>query len=442
MNTKQNKQIEAILSKLGFESLKPMQSAMVDACRKSDDIILLSPTGSGKTLAFLLPVVERLNPEMKNKTQVFILAPARELAQQIERVFRDMGTGFKVVCCYGGHTLKVEKDELLEAPAVLIGTPGRILDHMERGRIDIESINTLILDEFDKALELGFTEEMSAIIAKLTNVKRRMLTSATDADIPEYTGMQNPEKLNFLPEVNQSKGLVLKQVKSPDADKLETLYRLLCETGLGKKLVFCNYRESVERVSDYLLEQGIPNSFFHGGMEQPERERALIKFRNGSTHVFVSTDLASRGLDIPEITDVIHYHLPNSQDAFIHRNGRTARMNAEGAAYLILGPDEYLPEYVDEKTPYFSLSPDTPAVPMAEWVTLYIGKGKKDKLSKIDIVGFLIQQGGIQKTDIGIIDQKEYHSYVAIRKSEIKALLKRIQDQKIKKMKTKFALSL
>ncbi|MGL5772300.1 MAG: DEAD/DEAH box helicase, partial [Bacteroidales bacterium] len=260
MNKKENKQIEAIIRKLGFESLKPMQSAMVDACRKSDDIILLSPTGSGKTLAFLLPVAEKLNPEVKNKTQVLILAPARELAQQIERVFRDMGTGLKVVCCYGGHSLKVEKDELIEAPAVLIGTPGRILDHMERGRIDIESINTLILDEFDKALELGFTEEMSAIIAKLTNVKRRMLTSATDAEIPEYTGMVNPEKLNFLPEVNQSKGLVLKQVKSPEADKLDTLYRLLCETGLGKKLVFCNYRESVERVSDYLLEQGIPNS--------------------------------------------------------------------------------------------------------------------------------------------------------------------------------------
>lgn len=433
--------IKAILEKLQIESLKPMQAEMIKACRQNDQVILLSPTGSGKTLGFLIPVIEGLDPEVKD-VQTLILAPSRELAMQIERVFRQMSTGYKVVCCYGGHAVKIERDQLVEPPAVLIGTPGRILDHMERGRINAKTIRTLVLDEFDKSLELGFTEEMSAIIAKLDEVKRRFLTSATDAEIPEYTGMTNPVKLDFLPDTNIVSGLVLKQVKSYEKDKLDTLYRLLCELGAGQKLVFCNYRETVERVSDYLLEQGIPNSIFHGGMEQPERERALVKFRNGSTNIIVSTDLAARGLDIPEIKHVVHYHLPNSEDAFIHRNGRTARMDAEGMAILIIGPDEFLPEYVDEKTEHFSLSAETPEPAPAEWATLYIGKGKKDKLSKIDIVGFLIHQGGLEKSDIGSIELKEHYAYVAVRRSKFKPMFAKISDQRIKKMKTKYALSL
>lgn len=441
MKNTDTKLIKSILERLQIESLKPMQTEMISACRQNDQVILLSPTGSGKTLGFLIPVVEGLDKDSKD-VQTLILAPSRELAMQIERVFRQMSTGFKVVCCYGGHSLKIEKDQLVEPPAVLIGTPGRILDHIERGRINTDSVKTLILDEFDKSLELGFTEEMSAIINHLPNVKRRFLTSATDSEIPDYTGMTNPVKLDFLPETNIVSGLVLKQVKSYEKDKLDTLYRLLCELGGGQKLVFCNYRETVDRVSDFLLEQGIANSIFHGGMEQAERERSLVKFRNGSTNVFVSTDLAARGLDIPEIKHVIHYHLPNSEDAFIHRNGRTARMDAEGMAFLIIGPEEFLPEYVDEKTEYFSLSKETPDPTPAEWVTLYIGKGKKDKLSKIDIVGFLIHQGGLEKKDIGPIELKEHYAYVAIKRDDFKALYGKINGQRIKKMKTKFALSM
>lgn len=433
--------IKKTLEAMGFEALKPMQEEALKQYSLPNDLILLSPTGSGKTLAFLLPMVGALQTG-HNGVQTLIIVPSRELALQIERVFRSMQTGYKITCLYGGHDIKVEKKSLSEAPAVIVGTPGRILDHLEQGSFLPGTIRTLILDEFDKALELGFTEEMSAIIEKLPRIKKRILTSATDGtEIPEYTGLKDPITLSFLEESNIRKGVTLKQVKSPIPDKLDTLYKLICELGEGSKLVFCNYRESAERVSHALSKEGIPNAHFHGGMEQVDRENALIKFRNGSTNVFVSTDLAARGLDIPEIRHIIHYHLPVNEEAFVHRNGRTARMNAEGNAYLILGPNEYLPEYIRKEPAFQSLSEVTPAPAKPEWVTLYIGKGKKDKLSKMDIVGFLIQKGELEKNDLGVIDVKEFHAYAAIRASKVHGLLKKIHGLKIKNMKTKFEIS-
>lgn len=433
--------MKAALDNLKITSLKPMQAATLDAFLTNDDIVLLSPTGSGKTVAFLLPILGMLNPEEKG-VQTLVIAPSRELALQIERVFRDMSTGFKVTCCYGGHAIHLEKNSLQVPPAVLIGTPGRILDHMERGSFDASSIRTLVLDEFDKSLEMGFTEEMSAIIERLPGLTKRVLTSATDAEIPEYTGLTNPFRIDYLEGKKLVSGLTLKKVLSPEKDKLETLYKLLCETGAGQKLVFCNQRESVERVSNFLYEKNVPNAMFHGGMEQPERERSLIKLRNGSANVFVSTDLAARGLDIPEIKHVIHYHIPINEEAFIHRNGRTARMNAEGSAFILLGPTEFMPEYVNPETEELVLSEQTPAMEQPDWITVYIGRGKKAKLSKGDIVGFLIQQGGLEKSDVGMIEVKEFHSYVAVRKASMQGLFKTIKDLKIKNMKTKFALSL
>ncbi len=341
-----NKEIVArALANTGIAALNEMQQAVLDA-GTTKDMVLLSPTGSGKTLAFLLPLLTTLTDEDK-KIQALIIAPSRELALQIETVFRSLGAGYKVNCCYGGHPIRTEKKSLEHPPTVLIGTPGRIVDHLERGSIDLDSVRTLILDEFDKSLELGFLTEMKEIVAHLPGVRRRVLTSATAAvDIPAFTGITTPVRLSFLKEVKESKGLTLRVVKSPVKDKLETLYKLLGELKGGSALIFCNFRETVERVSDYLTDMGVDNEYFHGGMEQPERERALSHFRNGSATVFISTDLASRGLDIPEVKNVIHYHLPVGEEAYVHRNGRTARMNAEGVAYLILNEVETVPDYI------------------------------------------------------------------------------------------------
>jgi superfamily II DNA/RNA helicase len=435
-----NELIVKALANVGIGALNEMQQAVLDA-GTTKDLVLLSPTGSGKTLAFLLPLLAALPPQSSKPEaiQALIVAPSRELALQIETVFRSLGAGYKVNCVYGGHPVRTEKKSLEHPPAVLIGTPGRIVDHLERGNIDLDSVRTLILDEFDKSLELGFLPEMKEILSHLPGVRRRVLTSATEAvEIPPFIGMTRPVRLSFLSEVKQPKGLAIHIVKSPIKDKLETLYGLLGELRGESALIFCNLREAVERVSNYLTDMNVDNEYFHGGMAQPERERALSHFRNGSATVFISTDLASRGLDIPEVKHVIHYHLPLNEEAYIHRNGRTARMHAEGDVFLIINEIETVPEYIEREPDEFFL-PEKARQPIRpEWITLTISRGKRDKLSKKDIVGFLFQKGGLEKDELGIIEVKESCSYAAIKRSKLPELLKRIQDEKIKNMKARF----
>jgi len=412
-----------------------MQLASVEAIKKNNDIILLSPTGSGKTLAFLIPVLKSLQTD-SNKVQVLVLTPSRELAIQTEQVFKSMNTGFKVSCCYGGHKMSIEKNNLVEPPALLIGTPGRILDHISHENFSTENIHTLVLDEFDKSLELGFQDEMSAIIRTLENVRKRILTSATRAtEIPEFTGITNPYMLDFLNENSAPEGLRCNIVKSIHKDKLSVLFQLLCQLGGEPTLVFCNHRDAAKRVSDSLKDSLVVNEYFHGGLEQHVRERVLGKFRNGSCNILVCTDLASRGLDIPEVKHVIHYHLPINEQGYIHRNGRTARMHAEGDSYLILSEEESVPAYIKDELNEIELPDNRKLPPKPLWGTLYIGKGKKDKLNKIDIVGFLIQKGNLKKEEIGLIEVKDFFSYVAVKRAKISELLRNVRNEKIKNKK-------
>lgn len=430
-----------VLENLQIEALNEMQLASVQANKENSNVILLSDTGSGKTLGFLLPVLELLNPDHA-KTQAIVIVPSRELALQIEQVFKKMGTSFKVTCCYGGHLRETEENNLLQPPALLIGTPGRLADHIRRGNIEIDTIETLVLDEFDKSLELGFHDEISFIIGKLPAVKKRILTSATEAvDIPAFLGMEAPARLNFSTGITEAEKLWVKTVESPDKDKADTLFRLICSLGNRSAIVFCNHRESVERTSAILKEKGIVNVFYHGALEQPERDSALCKFKNGSSNVLVTTDLASRGLDIPNIRYIIHYHLPLTEDVYTHRNGRTARMDASGTVILILSPDEKLPAYVTGETETMEL-PETAIIPeKPKWTTLFIAAGKKDKVNKIDIVGFLSHKGDLKKEDIGLIEVKDFFSFVAIRKSKANTSLHLIKDQKIKNKKVKIDIA-
>ena len=434
---------EKILANLQIKALNEMQLASIKASHDSDNVILLSTTGSGKTLAFLLPIVQLLTKESK-KVQALILVPSRELAIQIDEVFRKMATGYKVTCCYGGHKRETEENNLVQSPALIIGTPGRVADHIRRNNFALEDITTLVLDEFDKSLELGFQEEMSFIIGSLPSVKKRMLTSATEAvRIPDFIGISSPVRLNFLthfqkPEEDE---LVIRTVLSPDKDKSETLFRLICSIGNKSMIVFCNHRESVERTSNLLKEKGIINVFYHGGMEQQERESAMCKFKNGTSNVLVTTDLASRGLDIPDIKYIIHYHLPATEDVYTHRNGRTARMEAGGKSVLILSEEEKLPTYITGTVEEIEL-PDRIELPeKPKWSTLFIAAGKKDKVNKIDIVGFLSNKGLLKKEDIGLIEVKDFFSFVAVRKLKVGAVLELIKDEKIKNKKVKIAVA-
>ncbi|HEY8658619.1 MAG TPA: DEAD/DEAH box helicase [Hanamia sp.] len=433
--------IENILSNLNIEALNEMQLAAVDANKKKEDIILLSATGSGKTLAFLLPILENIEENNKN-TQALIVVPSRELAIQIEQVFKTMGTGNKITSCYGGHKRETEENNLVQPPAVIVGTSGRLCDHIRRGNITVDTITTLVLDEFDKSLELGFLEEMNFIINSLKNVQQKILTSATDAvEIPEFIGLKNPVRINFLSPEDETKGLAIKTVLSGDKDKSETLFKLLCYLGNRSTIVFCNHREAVERTSNLLSEKGIYNEFYHGGMEQQERDSALSKFRNGTTSVLVTTDLASRGLDIPNIRYIIHYHLPHTEDAFTHRNGRTARMEASGTAILILSEEEKLPAYIKEEVEEITLPEEDILPEKPKWATLFIAAGKKDKVNKVDIVGFLTNKGQLKKEDIGLIEVKDFFSFVAIRKTKMNNTLHLIKNEKIKNKKVKMEVA-
>lgn len=427
---------------MNIVSLNGMQKQMLETAQRPNDIILLSPTGSGKTLAFLLPVLQRIDPQTAG-VQALVLVPSRELALQIDTVLRKIAAGIKIVCCYGGHSVREESRSLAVAPALVVGTPGRIADHLRRGRLSLDTLDTLVLDEFDKCLALGFHDEMKEIIAPLKEVRKKILTSATGSEVlPAFTALRKPVKLDFLgaknAEVDPSERLSLYRIDSPEKDKLDTLLVLLRNLKPGLTLIFCNQRESVERVKQFLTDRGIIVEAFHGGMEQPDRERALCKFRNHSSYVCISTDLAARGLDIPEVKYIIHYHLPVDLESFTHRNGRTARMHADGEAFMILGPTEQMPEYAAHAAD-FRLDPKADWLQMPPMATFHFAAGKKEKISKGDIVGFLVQKGGLAADEIGIIEIKDHYSYVAVRRDKAHATLRRLKEEKIKGKKVKIS---
>jgi len=430
-----------LLLNLGIESLNEMQEMAQDAILNDANVLLLSPTGSGKTLAFLLPIFKMLQPEI-NTVQCLILVPSRELGLQIEQVWKKMGTDYKVNVCYGGHSIDTEIKNLSNPPAVLIGTPGRIADHIDRETFKLDTIETLILDEFDKSLQLGFHEQMSFIISRLSKLNKRVLVSATsDIEIPKYTRVVNPTVLDFIPTEEENTNLELKMVVSKEKDKINSLFNLICSLKSEAAIIFCNHRDAAERISDTLNEKGIYATYYHGGMDQDERERALIQFRNGSVSYLITTDLAARGLDIPEMKHVIHYHLPLKEDEFTHRNGRTARMLASGTAYIVAHESEKKMDYLDYGMAVLNVENATTLPKPPQFQTIYISGGKKNKLNKIDIVGFFSQKGKLEKGDLGLIEVKDFISFAAVKSKKVKELLGNIRDEKMKGKKFKIEVA-
>ncbi len=425
-----------ILEKLGIERLNPMQLEALEAISSNSSVILLSPTGTGKTLAFLLPILEKLDPECRN-IQVLILVPSRELAIQIEQVTREMGSGYKANAVYGGRAFSKDKIELSHPPAILIGTPGRVGDHLRRGTFSIENITTLVLDEFDKSLEVGFEEEMREIISTLPKLNKRILTSATqEIEIPAFAGVKDPVYINYL--ASGTALLKVKTILSPTRDKLDTLVDLLSHLKNRPGIVFCNFKDSIQEVSDHLLKNKINHGIFHGGMEQKDRERSLIKFRNGTYQLLLATDLAARGIDVPEIEFIIHYQLPHSAPEFTHRNGRTARMNQKGTAYVLQWEKEDLPDFITS-------NPDEGIKkPIAQtafaWETLFISGGRKDKISKGDIAGLFLKQGNLQKEELGNIELKQDCAFVAVPANKANELIASLNNSRLKRKKVRVSL--
>lgn len=437
---KTENQQSTILSNLGIDALNKMQFEAQRTIISKKNTVLLSPTGSGKTLAFLIPILQMLSEDIKT-VQCLVIVPSRELALQIEQVWKKMGTNFKVNVCYGGHSIETELNNLSNPPALLIGTPGRLTDHLERESFITDDIKILVLDEFDKSLQLGFLEEMNAIISELPNLEKRVLLSATsEVEIPDFVGMESSVTLDFTQE-EQNDSLSVKLVVSPEKDKIDTLFKLLCSLKSEAALIFCNHREVAERISDLLDSKGIYSGYYHGGMDQDDRERILIQFRNGSLNYLITTDLGARGLDIPEMKHVIHYHLPAKEVDFTHRNGRTARMQAKGTAYIISYKEDKLPDYIPEGLDILKIKEGKPLPKRPEYQTIYISGGKKNKLNKGDIVGFFLQKGKLDKSDLGLIEIKDFISFAAVKTPVVKPLLNNIRDQKMKGKKYKIEVA-
>lgn len=427
----------SILNKLNIEKLNPMQEEAQLTIVDNANIILLSPTGTGKTLAFLLPIIEKMKPDTP-EIQVLILVPSRELAIQIEQVAREMGTGYKINAVYGGRAGSKDKIDLKHRPAILIGTPGRVADHLRRQTFAVDQIHTLVLDEYDKSLEVGFEAEMEEISMALPKIRKRILTSATQkVKIPAFIGLKNPVYINYLDDgIPQLK---VKTIISPTKDKLGTLAKALAHLGNQPGIVFCNFKESIQRVSDFLTENKINHGCFHGGMEQRDRERALIKFRNGTFQLLVATDLAARGIDVPEIKFIIHYHLPPHSKEFTHRNGRTARMNSEGVAYVLQWDQEELPDFAQGLKSELLRPATKPKA--TQWQTLYISGGRKDKISKGDIAGLFMKQGKLHKDQLGTIELKQDCAFVAVPMSKVTELIQITNNQKLKKKKVRVSVA-
>lgn len=428
---------EEILQKLNIQTLNPMQAEAIPLIENTANTLLLSPTGTGKTLAFSLPLLNMLDPE-SSEVQALILVPSRELAIQIEQVIRSMGSGYKVNAVYGGRPVSKDKIEIKHHPAILIGTPGRILDHFNRDQFSKANIKTLVLDEFDKSLEVGFEEDMKSIMSQLPKLSKRILTSATQGvKIPNFVNLVQPTIVNYLDKKTSSK-LSLRTVISPNQNKLKTLVELVQHLGNRQGIVFCNLRESIEKVSTYLSQHDISHTCFSGMMEQKDRERALIKFRNGSSQLLVATDLASRGIDIPEMQFIIHYELPRHEEEFIHRNGRTARVDAKGTAYILKGERESLPEFIGEVSSA-DISKKAVLKPR-HWETLFVSGGRRDKISKGDIAGLFFKQGGLHKDQLGTIELKPDCAFVGVPSSLAEELVDKLNNSRLKTKKVRIRI--
>ena len=431
--------MEKILAKIGIASLNEMQLITYKSVLENKNTLLLSPTGSGKTLAFLLPLLEILDAE-NTQIQAMVIVPTRELALQIEAVWKSLGSGYKISAFYGGHSMEVEINSLKNPPAILVGTPGRIADHYTRHTIDSKAVHTIVFDEFDKSLEMGFHEQIQFILDRLPNLQKYVFVSATQGiSLPSFLGVDTLNTIDYISEDAGNNGLTLKYIKT--SNKITSLNTLLGQISQTPTLIFCNQRDEVEEVAGLMAKSGINCGVFHGKIEQIDREKALIRFRNGSVRYLISTDLAARGLDIPEVENVIHFSMPFHEQEFVHRNGRTARMNAKGIAYFFVEENQKAPQYITTLPEELVLDQNAKSVSKESWTTLYFSGGKKDKINKIDIVGFCLQKGGIEKVHLGKIEVQDFASYVAIDSANVSSFLKNIKDQKIKGTKLKIEVA-
>lgn len=431
------------LQKLGIDEINDMQKRAMAASSESKEIILIAPTGSGKTVAFTLPMLKWLNPPT-GRVQTIIIAPSRELVIQIAGVVRELASGFKVTSLYGGHNVEDEVNTLSVTPDIIVATPGRLLDHLKRGNVDPSPTRILILDEYDKSLELGFEDDMRKIFNRLKNISRIILTSATSSStLPAFLKLDNPLEIDFSENAGSVRDRMRIYRVDTEKDKLESLLLLLKSISKEdipeRTIIFVNHRESAIRVAEFLKKHKVACALYHGELDQFQREDAISMFNNGSAPILIATDLAARGLDIRGVSNIIHYHQPLTPETYTHRNGRTARVDASGDIYVLTGPDEELKPFIETDGTYRP-NPNASSALKSDKATIRISAGRKEKLSKGDIVGFLCKEGGLEAAEVGPITLSDHHALVAIPSDKAGKLIKDLEPKKIKGNRRKLTL--
>lgn len=440
----------AIKQLLGIDELNSMQAVV--AASDAKRLLLLSPTGTGKTVAYLMAVLRRISPAeaVAGQVNTVIIAPSRELVRQIYDVVRPVAThfGLKTLSLYGGNPFSAEAASIKGATsALVVATPGRLLDHAERGTIQLAEVRNVVLDEYDKSLELGFQDEMRQIARKLSTSLPGgkptfvMATSATRLnDIPGFIDIAHAETIDYTETSPVSARLRIVNVPSLDRDKLSTLAALI--RGIadrGACIVFVNHRESADRIGAYLDRQHISAVVYHGGLDQQHREMALARFDSHAAAVLVSTDLAGRGIDIDSVQSVIHYHPAADFETWTHRNGRTARIDRTGDVYVITGPEENIPEFVNFDNDFYpDATAETPV--RAEKTLIYLDRGKRDKISRGDVAGFVMKQAEVPAADVGKISLGHAYALVAVTPRYASAVVEAAKAGKLKNTRVRASI--
>ncbi|MDG0817620.1 ATP-dependent RNA helicase DbpA [Bdellovibrio svalbardensis] len=438
----------SVVQELGYEELTPIQAASIPLLLDGKDIIGQSKTGSGKTAAFSLPILNKLDLSNQN-IQALVICPTRELATQVVGEIRKLGrrhVGLKVLPLIGGQTGREQAQSLEKGVHIAVGTPGRILDHMNRERIDLSDLATVIFDEADKMLEMGFEKELRAIMKDVPAKRQTALFSATFPEAIQSLSrryQRNPMQIIVAEPEGQSSSIEQIVYETEAEYKTNTLMRILQQHPSNSTIVFCNMKATVNEITETIQENDVPCASLHGDLDQRERDRVMAMFRNGSIPLLIATDVAARGLDIENLEMVVNYDLPAQPETYVHRIGRTGRAGRTGTAVSLAGPRDTLKLLELEKlTGGKFLRPAlgfknqhglNKFAHQAAMQTISISGGRKDKLRPGDILGALTgAAGGLTAADVGKIEMHDKFTYVAIAANVVDQALDRLRTGKIK----------
>ena len=434
----------ATLQQLGYLTMTPIQAASLPIALAGHDLIAQAKTGSGKTAAFALPLLTNLNPR-RFAVQAMVLCPTRELADQVTQEIRRLARSadnIKILTLCGGSTMRPQIASLEHGAHIVVGTPGRIMDHMERGTLNLEALNTLVLDEADRMLDMGFVDDIAYVAKRCPAERQTLLFSAT---YPEGIArlarqfMRTPQEVKLLEQHEESK-IRQRFYKVEDENRLQAVATLLKHYRPVSTLAFCNTKQQCRSLLEVLHAQGIKALTLNGDMEQRERDQVLIQFANRSSSVLVATDVAARGLDIAQLEAVINVDVTPDPEIHIHRIGRTGRADQDGWALSLCSPAErnriisiaQMMRIEPEWHELGALQSDDDSALIPPMVTLQILGGRKEKIRPGDVLGALTGEAGFTREQVGKITVTDQSTYVAITRNIAHEAVRKLSAGKVK----------